>query len=56
MHVHVRGEGGEAKFWLKPAVSVAMSDGLDARTLRELAGVVEGSVELIERTWHEYFR
>lgn len=56
VHVHVRGEGGEAKFWLKPAVRVAMSDGLDARTLRELAEVVEQNVELIERTWHEYFR
>jgi hypothetical protein len=22
-HVHVRGEGGEAKFWLSPAVRVA---------------------------------
>lgn len=55
-HVHVRGEGGEAKLWLRPAVRVATSDGLDARTLRELTGVVEQNVELIERTWHEYFR
>lgn len=55
VHVHARGEGGEAKFWLSPAVHVAMSDGLSARTLRELSGVVEQNVELIERTWHEYF-
>ena len=54
-HVHVRGDGGEVKFWLHPAVRVAVSDGLDARTLRELGGVVEQNVELIERTWHEYF-
>ena len=37
-HVHVRGDGGEAKFWLRPAVRVAGSDELDARTLRELVG------------------
>ena len=54
-HVHVRGDGGEAKFWLRPAVRVAGSDGLDARTLRELGGVVDQNVELIERTWREYF-
>ena len=36
IHIHARGEGGEVKFWLRPAVRVAASDGLDARTLREL--------------------
>lgn len=56
VHVHVRGDGGEAKFWLKPAVRVAISDGLDARDLRELTGVVEKNLELIERTRHEFFR
>ena len=55
VHVHVRGEGGEAKLWLKPSAHVATSDGLDARTLRELAGVVEENTELIERTWREHF-
>mgnify|MGYP001224256933 CR=1 FL=1 len=48
------GEGGEAKFWLKPA-HVAFSHGLDARTLRELTQVVDERTELIERAWHEYF-
>ena len=55
VHVHAIGEGGEAKFWLRPDVRVAFSDGLDARTLRELTSVVEGNAEHIERTWHEYF-
>jgi len=52
----VRGDGGEAKFWLSPAVRVATSEGLDARTLRELNGVVQQNLGLIERTWHDYFR
>ncbi len=56
MHVHVRGGGGEGKFWLHPAVQVAHSEGLDARALRELARVVEENIELVERAWHEYFR
>ncbi|MCO5125198.1 MAG: DUF4160 domain-containing protein [Rhizobacter sp.] len=55
LHVHVMGEGGEAKFWLRPEARVAFSDGLNASTLRELTGVVQGNAELIERTWHEYF-
>ena len=55
-NIHARGEGGEVKFWLHPAVRVAASDGLDARTLRELAQAVEANLELIERTWNDYFR
>lgn len=54
-HVHVLGAGGEAKFWLRPDVRVAFSEGLTASSLRELTRVVEQNVELIERTWHEYF-
>lgn len=55
IHVHVRADDGEAKFWLKPTVSMASNDGFDARTLRELTLVVEENATLIERTWHEYF-
>ena len=55
VHVHVRGEGGEAKFWVRPDVRVADSDGFDARNLRELARVVEQNADLIERAWNEHF-
>jgi Domain of unknown function (DUF4160) len=55
LHVHVMGAGGDAKFWLHPLVSLAGSDGLDARTLRELLRVVEDNVVLIERAWNEHF-
>jgi hypothetical protein len=55
LHVHVRSGEGDAKFWLKPVAQLADSDGLDARTLKELLGVVEQNVELIERTWNEHF-
>ena len=56
LHVHVRGQGSEAKFWIRPLVRVAQSDGMDARTLRELAEVVEQNIDLIEREWNEHFR
>ena len=55
VHVHVRGDSGEAKFWLRPDVRVANGEGFDARTLRELSQEVERNVELIERAWNEHF-
>ena len=56
IHIHVRGAGGEAKFWIAPLVRVADSDGFDSRTLRKLSEVVEQNIELIERSWNENFR
>lgn len=55
VHIHVLGAGGEAKYWVSPVVVLAESSGFDARTLRELLGVVEQNVELIERAWNEHF-
>ena len=55
MHIHVRSPDGEAKFWLTPAVYLADSDGFDARTLRELQGVVTTNKALFESTWNEHF-
>lgn len=55
MHVHVRNSEGEAKFWLAPEVYLADSDGLNARTLRQLRTLVIENQALIERTWNEYF-
>lgn len=55
IHVHVRGSGGEAKFWLHPMVHLGSSAGFDAGMLRELAEVVEQNATLIERAWNEHF-
>jgi diadenosine tetraphosphate (Ap4A) HIT family hydrolase len=55
LHVHVRSGEGEAKFWMKPVVHLAHSEGYDARTLRELSAVVTDHADLIERTWNDYF-
>lgn len=55
VHVHAMGNGGEAKFWLRPEVAVARSARLDARTLRRLTRLVEERRDEIERAWHEYF-
>jgi len=55
LHVHVRSADGEAKLWLEPVVSIAISTGYDAATLRELVEVATANLELIERSWHEHF-
>ena len=55
VHVHVRGNEGEAKFWLYPMVHLGRSSGLDAEMLRELVEVVEQNAALIERAWNEHF-
>jgi hypothetical protein len=41
VHVHVRKDDREAKFWVHPQASVAYNDGFDARTLRLLMGQVD---------------
>ena len=44
IHIHVRGAGGEAKYWVEPDIVLARSVGFDARTLRRLAVLVNPSV------------
>jgi hypothetical protein len=54
-HIHVEEADSEAKFWLRPEVAVAYSNGFNARTLRELIGLIEANRERIEKTWAEFF-
>lgn len=54
-HIHVEKGDSEAKFWLYPRVQLAYNDGYDARTLRQLVGIVATNRERIERAWDEYF-
>jgi len=55
MHIHVEKDNIEAKFWLRPEVSVAYNDGYSARILRELLEIVQENRERIERAWNEFF-
>jgi hypothetical protein len=54
-HVHVERGDSEAKFWLRPDISIADNDGFNARVLRELVRLVEVNRELIEKTWNDFF-
>ncbi len=54
-HVHVLQNRDEAKFWLRPDVSLAYNDGLSPRMLNRIQKVVERNRENLENAWHEYF-
>jgi hypothetical protein len=54
-HIHVERDRWEAKFWLRPEVQLAYNDGYNARTLRELTGLVWENRNLFERAWNEFF-
>jgi hypothetical protein len=55
VHIHVERDDIEAKFWLRPEVSVAYNDGYGARVLRELLAIVQSNRVRIERAWDEHF-
>ncbi len=54
LHIHVRGNGARAKFWIKP-VALAENIGFPTHELRSLIEVINENQDLIERVWHEYF-
>jgi len=47
--------GNEAKFWLTPLVALASNDGFNARTLKELAAIVEVNQTVFLEAWNDYF-
>ena len=55
MHVHVTCEDGEAKFWLEPIVSLAVSHGLNPIRLREIQGIIEAREDEIVKAWQRHF-
>jgi hypothetical protein len=53
MHVHVRRDRKQAKFWLAP-VSMASSSGFSARELNEIRRLVMVHEPRITEGWHEH--
>lgn len=53
-HVHVERDDNTAKFWLEP-VRLESSGGLGHVEIRRLRAIVEQNVEVLKRSWHEYF-
>lgn len=55
VHIHVRKGRDNAKFWLRPDVTLAFNRGFAPQVLSELVRVIEARRELIEGVWHDYF-
>jgi hypothetical protein len=55
IHIHVTCEDGEAKFWLEPIISLAVSYGLNPRKLNEIQKIVEEHTDEIIKAWQKHF-
>ena len=55
IHVHVVSPDGEAKFWLEPAIQLAVNKGLKSVELTELTRVIEERQHEIRTHWHKHF-
>jgi hypothetical protein len=53
-HVHVRGNGGSAKFWL-PTLELAASRGYNERQLRQILAIARPRRHDFLDKWHEFF-
>ncbi len=55
IHIHVTCEDGEAKFWLEPITSFAVSHGLNPRKLKEIQNIIEEHRDEIIKAWQKHF-
>lgn len=55
IHIHVTHTDGEAKFWLEPAVELAMNQGLSQKQLAEALSLVRQHHEEILNAWQTHF-
>ncbi len=55
MHVHVGSGKGEAKFWLEPSISIAMSYGLSEKDLQEIGKIIKEKENEIRNSWKAHF-
>ena len=54
-HVHVKGHGGEAKFWM-PGCEMVFSYRLSAKDIRNILEILRENASLIEEGWNEFFK
>ncbi len=55
LHIHVRKGRDNAKFWLRPEVTLAYNRGFPPHVLSQLIPVIEQRVSLIESVWNDFF-
>ncbi|PJA27538.1 MAG: hypothetical protein CO189_06705 [candidate division Zixibacteria bacterium CG_4_9_14_3_um_filter_46_8] len=55
IHIHVSCEHGEAKFWIEPIVSLAISHELPSKMLNEIQKIIEEHINEINKAWQTHF-
>ncbi|MBV6448469.1 DUF4160 domain-containing protein [Nitrosomonas sp.] len=55
MHVHITSETGEAKFWLKPDITLAKNFGYSQKQLRDIESLIEVHYDELIRAWQQHF-
>ena len=56
LHVHVSCADGEAKFWLRPEVSLADRAGLSQQQLNDIQKILGDHYDEIVQAWRRHFR
>jgi hypothetical protein len=56
MHIHISGQGGEAKFWIEPCIELAQNFGLSEMELRKVGKLIEEHEDDIRKAWYCHFR
>ena len=54
-HIHVQHADGEAKFWIEPAVELAVNFSLKPRQLPEVQKLIEEHLDEIRSAWAKHF-
>lgn len=55
IHIHAAHTDGEAKFWLKPAIELAMNQGLNSKQINEALILVKNHEKEILNAWQRHF-
>jgi hypothetical protein len=56
MHVHAQSADGEAKFWLEPALELAVNYNLRDRDLAKVRRLIEEHENEIRAAWNRHFK
>ena len=54
-HEHVTHTDGEAKFWMEPAIEIAVNQGLSQKQLNDALALVHSHREEITHAWRIHF-
>ena len=55
IHIHVTHTDGEAKFWLEPAIELAVNQGLNSKQIADALSLVKQHQKEILNAWELHF-